>query len=129
MDGKYVSITSFKRDGTGVATPVWFIEEAGRLLVHTGAESFKVKRIRRNPAVTVAPCGPTGKLRGEPVPGRAELLPDAEVARVEKLLIRKYWLTGWLLTVGRLVRGWFGRGRVRARNTVLAITLDEALRA
>ena len=124
MDGKYVSITSFKRDGSGVATPVWFIEEGGRLLVHTGAESFKVKRIRRNPAVTVAPCGPTGKLRGAPVPGHAELLPDTEVVRVQRLLARKYWLTGWLLGVGRAVRGWFGRGRARPQNSILAITLD-----
>jgi PPOX class probable F420-dependent enzyme len=124
MHGKYVSVTSFKRDGTGVATPVWFLEEDGRLLVHTGARSFKVKRIRRNSAVTVAPCGPTGKLRGEPVPAHAEVLPDTEVARVEKLLARKYWLTGWVLTAGRAVRGLFRRGQAPMQNTVLAITLD-----
>jgi PPOX class probable F420-dependent enzyme len=60
--GKYLSITSFKRDGTGVATPVWFVQEAGRLL-QTDANSYKVKRIRRNPHVTVAPCTATGRLR------------------------------------------------------------------
>ena len=40
--GKYLSVTSFKRDGSGVATPVWFVIENGRLLVKTDAESFKV---------------------------------------------------------------------------------------
>ena len=45
--GKYLSVISYKRDGTSVATPVWFVEEDGRLLVGTGAASGKVKRIRR----------------------------------------------------------------------------------
>src|SRR5215218_1336099 len=54
--GKYLSLTSFRRDGTGVATPVWFVEAGGRLLVETDASSYKVRRIRRDPRVTVAPC-------------------------------------------------------------------------
>jgi hypothetical protein len=52
--GKYLSLTSFRRDGTGVATPVWFVEADGRLLVETDAGSYdagsyKVRRIRRDP--------------------------------------------------------------------------------
>ncbi len=90
LSGKYVSLTSFKRDGTGVATPVWFVVENERLLVKADAQSFKVKRIRRNPAVTVAPCSATGRLRGEPVPARAELLPQSELDHVEQLMARKY---------------------------------------
>jgi hypothetical protein len=46
--GKYLSITSFRRDGTGKATPVWFVQEDGCLLVETDAGSYKVRRIRRN---------------------------------------------------------------------------------
>lgn len=61
--GKYVSITSFRRDGTGVATPVWFVQEGGRPLAQTGANSGKIKRIRRNPRVMIVPCGATGRLR------------------------------------------------------------------
>ena len=52
--GKYLSLTSFKRDGTGVATPVWFVVDDPRLLVKTGRDSLKVSRIRRNPAVLIA---------------------------------------------------------------------------
>jgi hypothetical protein len=63
--GQYVSLTSFKRDGTGVATPVWFLIENGRLLIHTDPQSFRPKRIRRNQSVMVAPCSGTGRLRGE----------------------------------------------------------------
>jgi PPOX class probable F420-dependent enzyme len=90
LPGKYLSLTSFRRDGTGVATPVWFVEDGGRLLVETDAASYKVRRIRRDPRVTIAPCTATGRLRGDPVPAWAELLPDAEVARVDRLMAGKY---------------------------------------
>jgi uncharacterized protein len=73
--GKYLSITSFRRDGTGKATPVWFVQEGGCLLVETDASSYKVRRIRRNPRVMVAPCGPTGRLRGEPVTSVMSITP------------------------------------------------------
>ena len=52
--GRYLSITSYKRDGRGVATPVWFAQRDGRLLVQSGATSGKVKRVRRDPRVQVA---------------------------------------------------------------------------
>jgi PPOX class probable F420-dependent enzyme len=75
IPAKYLSITSFRRDGTGVATPVWFVQEGGRLLVQTGASSGKVKRIGLNPQVMIAPCGGTGRLRAEPVPGAGRTAP------------------------------------------------------
>ena len=68
--GRYLSVTSFKRDGTGVATPLWFVSDGSRLLALTDLHSAKVRRIRRNPHVLVAPCRANGKLRGEPVPAR-----------------------------------------------------------
>ena len=55
--GRYLSITSYKHDGRGVATPVWLVVRDGRLLVETDAASGKVKRIRRNPQVRVAAKG------------------------------------------------------------------------
>ncbi len=73
FDGKYLSLATFKRDGAAVATPVWFVADNGRLLVLTDAESFKVKRIRRNPDVSVARCSASGRLRGEPVPAGGDL--------------------------------------------------------
>jgi uncharacterized protein len=88
--GKYLSVTSFKRDGSGVATPVWFVIENGRLLIHTDPQSFKAKRIRQNPAVMIAPCSGSGRLRGEPVPAKAEFLPQSEMDHVGHLLERKY---------------------------------------
>ena len=73
--GEYLALTSYKRDGTGVATPVWFVADGERLLVLTDARSFKAKRISRNPAVTIALCAANGRLRSQPVTARAELLP------------------------------------------------------
>jgi PPOX class probable F420-dependent enzyme len=88
--GKYLSVTSFKRDGSPVATPVWFVIENDRLLIHTDTDSFKAKRIGRNPSVTIAPCTATGRLLGDPAPATAELLPDGGTDRVMRLIRHKY---------------------------------------
>jgi uncharacterized protein len=88
--GKCLSLTSFKRDGTGVATPVWFAAENGRLLVKTDPQSFKAKRIHRNPVVMIAPCTASGRQRSNPVPAKAEFLPQSEIDHVDQLMARKY---------------------------------------
>jgi PPOX class probable F420-dependent enzyme len=75
LTGKYLSITSYRRDGTGVATPVWFVADGERLLVETDAASYKVKRIRRDPHVSVAMCSARGKTMSDPVEAHAEVLP------------------------------------------------------
>jgi PPOX class probable F420-dependent enzyme len=90
IPGKYLSLTTFRRDSSGVATPVWFVEDDGRLLVVTGGASYKARRLRRNPEVIVAPCTARGAVRGEPVRARAEFLPESEHARVDRLMARKY---------------------------------------
>ena len=84
-------MTSFKRDGTGVATPVWFVSDGRRLFAFTDLHSAKVRRIRRDPHVLVASCRVDGKLHGEPMSARAEVLTaDAELERVQKLLLARY---------------------------------------
>jgi uncharacterized protein len=90
FDGKYLSLTSFKRDGTGVATPVWFVSDNGHLLAETDADSYKVKRIRRDAHVRIAVCDARGRVSGEPVDADARILPEDERERVERLLAQKY---------------------------------------
>jgi PPOX class probable F420-dependent enzyme len=121
FSGRYLSLTSFRRDGTGVATPVWFVQQDGRLLVLTDAGSYKVKRIRRNPAVTVAPCTASGRLRGQAVSGFAVVLADAEIPAVQRLLARKYRVD---MLFFRPIR-WLQKVLAGRRSTplVLAITL------
>ena len=108
--GRFLSVTSFKRDGTGVATPVWFVSDGSRLYAFTDLHSAKVKRIRRNPEVVVASCSPSGKLRGKPIPGRAEVLTDTiDLERVRALLLERYKLSYrvvmFFYRLGRRVRG------------------------
>jgi uncharacterized protein len=91
--GRYLSVTSFKRDGTGVATPVWFVSDGSRLFALTDLHSAKVRRIRRNPRVLVASCRADGKLHREPVEASAEILTgDTNLERVQKLLLARYKL-------------------------------------
>jgi PPOX class probable F420-dependent enzyme len=95
---RYVSLTTFRRDGTPVATPVWLVGYEDGIAVWTGAGTGKVKRLRRDPAVTVAPCTFRGRLLGEPVAGRARLLSSEDNARVRASIRKKYRLQGWLVT-------------------------------
>ncbi|HEY6706028.1 MAG TPA: PPOX class F420-dependent oxidoreductase [Actinomycetota bacterium] len=120
--GRYLSLTSFRRDGTGVATPVWFVEADGRLLVETDASSYKVRRIRRDPRVTIAHCTASGRLRSTPVAARAELLPDTEVTRVDQLMARKYRLDLLFIKPLRTLQAALHRRRPRGTPVVLEIT-------
>jgi hypothetical protein len=87
---QYRSITTFKRDGTPVSTPVWVAAETGTLLVHSEAKSWKVKRIRRDGHVRIAPCSARGTVHGDAVDGDATI--DENTATVERLLAQKYGL-------------------------------------
>ena len=89
--GRYLSVTSFKRDGTGVATPLWFVSDGRRMFALTDLHSPKVWRIRRHPSVLVAPCRVDGKLRREPVRARAKVLTASDdLERVQRLLLARY---------------------------------------
>ena len=59
---KFVSLTTFKRDGSAVAGPMWIAQDGQDLVVWTPADSWKVKRVRRDPRVQLTPCGRTGKV-------------------------------------------------------------------
>ena len=90
VPGKYMSLTTYRRDGTAVPTAVWFAEEDGRLFVITPADSYKAKRLRRNPVAMVAPCTARGTPRGDAIPAQVEFLPPDEYARIDRLMAEKY---------------------------------------
>jgi len=95
---KYLNLESFKKNGQGVKTPVWFAEEPSvkvdsnnaKLYVYTIGVSGKVKRIRNNASVKVAPCNMRGEVRGEWVPARAEIVTGTEAEHGMLLLNKKY---------------------------------------
>lgn len=95
---KYIALTTFRKDGTPVSTPVWLIREGDTLLVTTQGSSGKAKRIRNNPQVTVAPSTSRGKPTGEAVTATAALVDSAEAARITGVIAKKYGLLGKFLT-------------------------------
>jgi uncharacterized protein len=123
VPGKYLNLTTYRRDGTPVSTPVWFVEEDGRLFVTTAADSYKAKRLRRNPAAMVAPCTARGVPRGEAIPAQVEFLPPEEHARVDRLLAEKYRVDRVLiLPIYRLVMKLRGKPIDERSGVYLAIT-------
>lgn len=91
-DERYLSLTTFRANGEGVATPVWFVPQPdGTLLVYTEASSGKVKRLRRDPSCTVAACDVRGRVHGEVVAATAVVLDDQAEAVLGRLIRRYGW--------------------------------------
>jgi PPOX class probable F420-dependent enzyme len=111
----YISLETYKKSGDAVRTPVWFAEHQGLLYAYSLADAGKVKRIRNNPRVRVAPCDIRGNVDGEGVEGRASIADPTTAAFGHQLLGKKYWLKRVGDVFSRL------RGRTRA---VIVIQLD-----
>jgi PPOX class probable F420-dependent enzyme len=101
---KYVLLTTFRKDGRPVATPLWAVPDGAGLAVWTATGSGKVKRIRGAARVTVAACDARGNQRGETVEARATIGAAADTDRVRRLLGRKYGLLGRLTVLGSKLR-------------------------
>ena len=122
---KYLNLETFRKTGVGVRTPVWFAQDsstdsspnAGSVFyIYSAPDAGKVKRIRNNPRVRVAPCSFRGNLRGAWVDARARICEGPEAAHGQNLLRRKY---GWLKVAG----DFFSRLRGRTQ-TVMAVHID-----
>ncbi len=101
-DEKFVSLATFKKNGEKVATPMWLARDGDALVMWTPADSWKVKRLRRDSRVELAPCGRTGKIaEGAPTtPGSATVDADpAETARVRQLIKAKYGVEFHVITL------------------------------
>lgn len=95
--GKYLSLTTFRRDGTPVATPVWLVRDGDALRVITQADSGKAKRLRNDERVLLAPCDARGNLKGNQVEGTARLEDPDETEHTARLIQARYGLLGKLL--------------------------------
>jgi uncharacterized protein len=90
---KYCLIVTFKRDGSAVPTPVWFgLDADRRLYFRTGADVAKVRRIRNDPRVLVAPCTVRGKPLGPSVEAKARVLSAGEKEHAEAAIQSNYGL-------------------------------------
>ncbi len=119
-DERYINLESFKRDGTGVRTPVWVAPLEGALVIFTLVESFKVRRIARDPRVRVAACDVRGKLRGPWHEGRCVRVEDPELERRAYAALRRKY--GLQMRLGDVLSRLSGRMK---RRIVMKITLQE----
>ncbi|MHA2289689.1 MAG: PPOX class F420-dependent oxidoreductase [Promethearchaeota archaeon] len=90
MDGKYISLVTYKKNGDSIATQVWFVEEAEKLYFVTLQGRYKFKRIKNNPNVRIAPASMRGKPKGEYLDGTARILSDDEFNSIIALFKKKY---------------------------------------
>jgi uncharacterized protein len=89
---KRALLSTFRRDGTPVSTPVWAAREGGRLYVRSERDAGKLKRLRNDARVLVAPCTVRGKPLGAPFEARARVLAPVEEPLAERALARRYGL-------------------------------------
>jgi PPOX class probable F420-dependent enzyme len=106
---QYLLLTTFRKDGTPVPTPVWVAPGPTDDLIYawSNKDSGKVKRIRRSGDVEVGPCDLRGNPKGESVKARARLLDDDASDDVRSRIVKKYGFMGWLTMTGSKIR----RGR------------------
>jgi hypothetical protein len=83
-------LVTYRRDGTPVPTPAWAAEADGRLYVRSERSSGKVKRLRRDPRMLLAPCTAQGRPLGAPLEASARVLPSAEEPTAELALAARY---------------------------------------
>ena len=113
-----ISLETYRKNGEPVRTPVWFLEQNGILYVHTGDSTGKVKRIKRNPKVRVAPSHFRGKPKAEYVDARAELETSPEaVEKYHSQIYKKYGLQG---TFTKFLQRF---SRSKASDVIIAIHL------
>ena len=114
----YLNLETFRKTGVGVKTPVWFVQEDETLFVRTIANSGKVKRIRNNGHVNIAPCKVDGTPIGSWVPAIAREIRDPDTDRkVDRLLGKKYGLMKTFFSLSSSLK--------KQEGTILEIKLQD----
>ena len=113
---KYINIETFRKNGIGVQTPIWFIIYQGLIYFRTDAKSGKVKRIRNNPHVRIAPCDIRGNLKGSWFDGKVYFADSAESSMVYSMIDKKYGFVTTLIRVFNKIR--------HTTPVVIALVLD-----
>lgn len=113
---KYINIETFKKNGSAVRTPIWFIIYEGVIFFRTDSKSGKVKRIRNNPNVRIAPCDIRGNIKGTWFDGKAMFADTKESSIAFSMIDKKY---GFLTA---LIRSF---NKIRSTNPIaMSIVLD-----
>jgi uncharacterized protein len=102
---KHILLTTFTKDGRPKPTAIWAAPDGDRLLVITEDDSWKVRRIRNTPRVTVAVCDMRGNPKSEPVEAVARVMDKSEAANVRRAVVKRYGVIGWGFGVYAKLRG------------------------
>jgi uncharacterized protein len=105
IKSNYLLLTTFTKDGRPKPTPIWGVPDGDRLLVITDNESWKARRIRNTPRVTIAKSTPLGKPKSEPLEAVARVLPKSETRPVYNAVLKRYWYHAWWFYAHSIVRG------------------------
>lgn len=122
-DEAFVSLTTFRKNGERVATPVWVARDGDALVVITPEESAKVKRLRANRRVELRPCSRMSTVTdgSEPTPGNAEIVTDATTtARFTRMIQQKYRLEYHIVMLIEWIAARRRKPRVIVRITAAA---------
>lgn len=104
--GQFINLTTFRKNGQAVATPVWYVWHEGRLYVFTQQQSGKAKRIRANGKALIAPSDVRGNPLGEFVHARGRVLRnDEKIKQVNRLFDEKYGIQRKLIGLMARFRG------------------------
>jgi PPOX class probable F420-dependent enzyme len=115
---KYVLLTTYRKDGTPKPLPIWAARDGDELLIWTVADSWKVKRIRNTPRVTLRACDRSGKNPfGPTVEGTAAILDAAGTQRAKQAVKEKYGLLGQVLV---------GLSDLRGQGRTVGLSITEA---
>jgi PPOX class probable F420-dependent enzyme len=102
---QYVLLTTFTKDGRPKPTPIWAAPDGDRLLVITQEKSWKVKRIRNTPRVTLAVCDMGGHPKSEPVEATATILDKSQTGAVYDAIGHEYGIVGRVFNLFSKLRG------------------------
>lgn len=105
FEGKYMVLETFRKSGLPVRTLVWFVGEGGSMYLRTTTITGKVKRLRNNPRVRIAPSNFSGKVLGNWMDGEASVLDPSTSAAVERLFGAKYGVQKRLVDILARLRG------------------------
>jgi uncharacterized protein len=102
---RYVLLTTFTRDGRPKSTPIWVAPDGDRLLVITEENSWKVKRIRNTPRVTLAACDMRGNPKSDAIEATATILDKSENEMIYQAIGQRYGIVGKVFNVFSKLRG------------------------
>ena len=96
---KYINLETRRKSGQVIGTPVWFVQDGGKIFVRTDRKSGKVRRAQNNPSVRIVPCDFRGRPKGKWIDCTVQMADELESNHAKQLFDQKYGLSGRMLGI------------------------------